>query len=67
MSLDELVNFEGNIPKEVTIEDKTTLEEVKLIGQLEPEDKNIVFRLIDTIVTKQIFKTFYAQNLVVTQ
>jgi transcriptional regulator with XRE-family HTH domain len=67
LSLDELVNFEGNVPKEVTIEDKTTLEQVKLIGQLEPEDKNMVFRLIDTIVTKQKFKTFFAQNLAVTQ
>ncbi len=67
LSLDELVNFEGTVPKEVTIEDKTTLEQIKLIGQLEPEDKNMVFRLIDTIVTKQKFKTFFAQNLAVNQ
>lgn len=67
LSIDELVNFEGIMPKEVTIEDKTTLEQVKLIGQLEPEDKNMVFRLIDTIVTKQKFKTFFAQNLAVNQ
>ena len=63
MSMDELVNFEGNAPKEVTLEDKTTLEQVKLIGSLEPEDKNMVFRLIDTIVTKKKFKDFFAKNV----
>lgn len=67
MSLDELVNFEGNAPKEVTLEDRTTLEQVKLIGSLEPEDKNMVFRLIDTIVTKKKFKDFFAQNLAMAQ
>ncbi len=67
MSLDELVNFESNVPKEVTLEDKTTLEQVKLIAQLEPEDKNMVFRLIDSVLTKQKFKTFFQQNLAVPQ
>lgn len=67
MSLDELVNFEGNAPQEVTLEDKTTLEQIKLIGSLEPEDKNMVFRLIDTIVTKKKFKDFFAQNLAMAQ
>ncbi len=67
MSLDDLVNFEGNVPQEVTLEDKTTLEQVKLIGSLEPEDKNMVFRLIDTIVTKKKFKDFFAQNLAMAQ
>lgn len=67
MTLDQLVNFEGDIPNEITLEDKTTLEQVKLIEQLEPEDKNMVFRLIDTILTKQKFKNFFQQNLAIGQ
>jgi hypothetical protein len=49
------------------LEDKTTLEQVKLIAQLEPEDKIMVFRLIDSVLTNQKFKTFFQQNLAVTQ
>ena len=67
MSLDELVNLESRVPKEITLEDKTTLEQVKLIAQLETEDKNMVYRLIDTIITKKKFKDFFAQNLAVAQ
>jgi len=31
--------LQGNIPKEVTLEDKTGLEQMKLISQLDEEDK----------------------------
>jgi hypothetical protein len=34
-----MVNFDGNIPDEVTIEDKCLMEQVKLITELEPEEK----------------------------
>jgi transcriptional regulator with XRE-family HTH domain len=39
MTIDQLVNFEGDIPQEVTIEDKALIEQVKLIQELEPEEK----------------------------
>jgi arsenate reductase-like glutaredoxin family protein len=60
MTLDELVNFKGKVPTEEKLEDKTTLEQLKLINELEPEDKAMVYRLIDTIVTKKKFKDFVA-------
>ena len=60
MTLDELVNFKGKVPTEEKIEDKASLEQLKLINELEPEDKAMVFRLIDTIVTKKKFKDFVA-------
>ena len=60
MTLDELVNFKGKVPTEEKLEDKTTMEQLKLINELEPDDKAMVFRLIDTIVTKKKFKDFVA-------
>ena len=38
MSIDELVNFHGKIPSEINVEDKSLLEQVKLIAKLEPEE-----------------------------
>jgi transcriptional regulator with XRE-family HTH domain len=63
MSIDELVNFNGNIPNEVTTEDKTLMEQVKLIQELEPEEKNMVFKMIDTFLTKKKFKDFFHKNV----
>ncbi len=60
MTLDELVNFKGKVPTEEKIEDKTAMEQLKLISTLDEEDKAMVFRLIDTIITKKKFKDFVA-------
>jgi hypothetical protein len=63
VSIDELVNFDGKIPNEITVEDKSLLEQVKLIAELEPEEKNMVFKMIDTFLTKKKFKDFFAKNI----
>ena len=63
MTLDELVNLKGKVPVEEKLEDKTTIEQVKLINDLEAEDKAMVYRLIDTIVTKKKFKDFFQENI----
>ena len=63
MTIDQLVNFDGDIPEEITIEDKTLIEQIKLIQQLEPEEKNIIFKMIDTFLTKKKFKDFFKNNI----
>jgi transcriptional regulator with XRE-family HTH domain len=63
MTLDELVNFEGKVPAEVTIEDKSLTEQVKLIQQLEPEEKSMVFKMVDALLTKKKFKDFFQNNI----
>lgn len=63
MTIDELVNFDGNIPTEVTVEDKSLMEQVKMIAELEPEEKSMVFKMIDTFLTKKKFKDFFQQNI----
>ena len=55
-----LVNFDGNVPNDVVIEDKTLAEQVKLIQELEQDEKNMVFKLIDTFLTKKRLKDYLA-------
>lgn len=63
LSIDELVHMNGKMPEAVTVEDKTTNEKVQLISQLEEEDKHAVFRIIDGMLTKSKFQTFFEQNI----
>src|SRR5690554_1492500 len=63
MTIDNIINFEGNYPKEVTIEDKTVIEQMQLIQQLEEEDKQTIFRLIDKMLTTKKFKDFFQKNV----
>jgi transcriptional regulator with XRE-family HTH domain len=63
MTIDELVNFNGNIPKEVTIEDKGIMQQVKMIQELEQEEKNVIFKMIDTFLTQKKFKDFFHKNV----
>ncbi|GAE82766.1 hypothetical protein [Bacteroides reticulotermitis] len=62
-AIDQLVNFEGEIPKEVTIEDKSTIEQMKMIQQLDDEDKQTIFKLIDKMLTNKKFKDFFSKNI----
>ena len=58
-----ILNPNKEIPKEVTVEDKTTLEQVRLIQQLDDEDKHVIFKMIDTMLTKKKFKDFFQKNV----
>ena len=63
MSTDQIINYDGKIPKEVVIEDKTAVEQMRLIQQLEDEDKQTIFKLIDKMLTNKKFKDFFAKNV----
>ncbi len=63
MSIDQLVNFEGDIPTEVIIEDKNAVEQMKLIQELDDEDKQTIFKLIDKMLTNKKFKDFFQKNV----
>jgi len=38
LTTDQIINYDGKMPKEVIIEDKTAVEQMRLIQQLEEED-----------------------------
>ncbi|WP_394772660.1 helix-turn-helix domain-containing protein [Flavobacterium sp.] len=63
ITIDQLVNLEGEIPQEITIEDKSLIEQVKLIQELEPEEKSMVFKMVDTFLTQKKFKDFFQKNV----
>ncbi len=63
MTVDQIIHYEGDLPKDVTIKDKSVVERMKLIDQLEEEDKQAVFRIIDGMLTKTKFKDFFQQQL----
>jgi transcriptional regulator with XRE-family HTH domain len=63
ITLDELVHMTEKIPNEVTIVDKSVSERINLIQQLEEEDKQALFRIIDSMLTKSKFKDFFDKNM----
>ena len=63
MTIDQIINFEGNYPKEVTIEDKTTIEQMQLLQQLDDDDKQTIFKLVDKMLTNKKFKDFFNKNV----
>ncbi|MCO6504516.1 MAG: hypothetical protein J6568_03750 [Snodgrassella sp.] len=58
MTTDQIINFDGDIPKKITIEDKDEVEQTRLINQSDEEDKSIIFKIIDKMLTTQKFKDF---------
>lgn len=64
MSVDDIINYDENItPKEVILEDKSQNEQIKLINQLDEEDKSTILKIIDTMLTKKKFKDFFNKNV----
>lgn len=63
MTIDQIVNFDGAVPQEITVEDKTLMEQVKMIQELEPDEKSMVFKMVDTFLTKKKFKEFFQKNI----
>ncbi len=64
MTIDDIVNFDDSkTPKEITIENKTLTEKIKLIDELSKEEQSMVFKMIDSFLTKKKFKDFFNKNL----
>jgi hypothetical protein len=51
------------VPTDITLEDKTTSEQMRLISELDEKDKSIVFGMIETMLTKKKFKDFFKKNV----
>lgn len=63
MTTDQIINYDGKIPKEVVIEDKRATEQMRLIQQLDEEDKQTIFRLIEKMLTNKKFKDFFQKDV----
>ena len=63
MTTDQVINHDGGLPQEVTIEDKNAVEQLRLIQQLDDDDRSTIFKLVDKMLTNKKFKDFFEQNL----
>ena len=64
-TIDEVIYFgeKNSLPKEISLEDKATLEQLQLINELDKEEKTILLKLIETFVSKQRFKDYLQKNI----
>ena len=68
VSLDTLAGEIDEPFAEITIEDKSLAQRLKLMESLEPEDKQAVIRVIDSMLTKQkILNALEEQNQLLTE
>jgi len=63
LTVDQILNYNDQIPSEVKIEEKRDFEKLDLINQLEEDDKQTVFKIIDMMLTKKKFKDFFQKNI----
>jgi len=45
------------------MEDKSAIEQMRLIQQLDDEDRQTIFKLIDKMLTNKKFKDFFQKNV----
>jgi hypothetical protein len=50
-------------PAPVTVEDKTVSDKIRLVEQLEEEDKNVIYNMLDTMLAKKNFQDLFQQNI----
>lgn len=63
LTTDNIINHDGAIPKEIVIENKSTVEQMRLIQQLDEDDKQTIFKLIDKMLTNKKFKDFFNKDV----
>ena len=63
ISVDQVLNLDGGLPKEVVIEDKQAREQLRLISELDTDDRAIIFKMIDKMLTSKKFKDFFQKNV----
>jgi hypothetical protein len=56
MTTDQILAYDGDIPSEVVIEDKTAVEQLRLIEQLDDQEKASLFNIIDSLFAKKRLK-----------
>ena len=48
---------------EITLKDKSILEQNRLFDDLDEEDRKTVFKIVDKMLTTKKFNTFFQENL----
>jgi hypothetical protein len=56
MTTDQVLGYDGKVPAEVVIEDKSVIEKMALVDQLEEKEKTAFFSILDALVSKKRLK-----------
>jgi transcriptional regulator with XRE-family HTH domain len=67
VSVDYLLSQGEEGPTEVHVADKSLVERIRLIEQLEPADRDALMRVIDSMLSKEKMKRFLENELVGTR
>lgn len=63
ITVDQIINYDDGLPKEIILEEKNEDERFKLINNLDEEDKNTILKIIDKMLTTKKFKEFFDKNI----
>ena len=63
ITVDQVISLNDGLPKEVVIEDKQAQEQLRLISELDTDDRAIIFKMIDKMLTSKKFKDFFSKNV----
>lgn len=63
MTTDQIINYEGDIPSEIVLEDKSVIEQNRLFNELDEEDRQTVLKIVDKMLTTKKFNTFFQENI----
>lgn len=63
ITVDQIIHLDDSTPQEITIQDKSNVEKIDLINQLDEDEKDVIFKMIDAFLTKKKFKEFFEQQL----
>ena len=64
VTVDEVIHFQDKkMLSPIKVLDKTANKKLYLISQLDTEDKTAVYRIINGMLTKNKFQTFFEQNI----
>jgi len=63
ITVDQVINLNGGLPKEVVIEDEQAQEQLRLISENDIDDRVIIFTMIDKMLISKKFKDFYSKNV----
>lgn len=63
MTIDQIVNYEGDIPSEVSLNDKSVAEQNRLFSELDEDDRQTVLKIVDKMLTTKKFNQFFKENI----
>jgi len=63
MSIDDIVNYEGDLPSEVSLKNETATEQNRLFNELDDDDRQTVLTIVDKMLTNKKFNNFFQENI----